>query len=606
MESGLDRTSLSFVDMFEAAEQATQNARETSEKCRDYYDSKQWTENEVQELRRRKQPIITDNVIAGKINWLLGQEMNRRTDPKAFPRTPQHEEGADAATDAIRFVCDNVNFDEKRSAVWENMLIEGYGGVEVIHRMKRNQPEIEINHYQWDRLFYDPHSRKADFSDARYVGSVIWADRKQVERQYKGKDLSGAMQRQTSLSDTYEDRPAYQVWGDKERDRVRVCLMHYKEGEKWKWVKFSYGVVLEEGESPYVDEDGESVCQLLMQSAYVDRDNNRYSEVLKLLDQQDEINKRRSKLLHMANSRQTIGIKGAVKSVADMKRELARPDGHVEVEAEAVEDAARVGMKPFEIQQTADMATSQFALLQESKQSIEDKGATEALQGAGNGESGRAVLARQQGAMQSLTPLNDKLSQFTRRVYEAIWQRVRQFWTQERWVRVTDDERNVRFVGLNRPVTLREKLSEYPQEQVQQFAYQNALGPQDPRLDQVVGIANPIEGLEVDIILEEVPDMVTLEAETFEQIVNIDSARGGVLPIQMIIKAAPLRSKIKNEILEFFEQQQEAQQQGQQPMQEAQQAMFNAELQEKNSKAMQNVADANKTAVETQRLAMGY
>ncbi|NQX75424.1 MAG: hypothetical protein HRT62_18040 [Epibacterium sp.] len=117
---------------------------------------------------------------------------------------------------------------------------------------------------------------------------------------------------------------------------------------------------------------------------------------------------------------------------------------------------------------------------------------------------------------------------------------------------------------------------------------------------------NDITRAEVDIILEEVPDTVTLEAETFEQIVNIDAARGGVLPIEMIIEASPLQHKVKQKILDFFEQQKQAQVQGQQPQVEAQQAMFNAELQEKNSKSMLNVANANKAAAQAQREAMGY
>lgn len=605
MESGLDKTSFSFVDMFEAAEMASETSRANSERCRDYYDSKQLTAEEVSEMKRRGQPPIVDNVIAGKINWLLGQEMNRRTDPKAFPRTPGDEQTAEAATDAIRFVCDNTDWAEKRSRVWENMLIEGFGGVEVVHRMKRGQPEIEINHYPWDRLFFDPHSRMDDFSDARYKGAVIWGDRKEIERQYQGKDLSGAMQRH-SFSDTYEDRPAYQVWGDKERDRIRICLMYYREADKWKWVKFTYGVILEQGESPYFDEDGASVCPLIMQSAYVDRDNNRYGETLKLLDQQDEINKRRSKLLHLANSRQTLTIEGAVKSVAAMKRELARPDGNVTVSAEALEDAARVGMKPFEIIPTADMATSQFALLQESKQSIQDMGATEALQGSVEGESGRAVLAKQQGAMQAITPLNDRLARFTRRVYQAIWNRIRQFWTQERWVRVTDDERNVRFVAINKPIRVMDRLAEMPPDQVEAVAMRYGIGPQDPRLQQVVGVQNNFAELGVDIILEEVPDTVTLEAETFEQLVNIDAARGGILPFEMLIKASPLRSKVKEEIMDFMEQQREAQQQGMQPQMAAQQAMLEAELKERDSKTMLNVANANKSMAQAQREAMGY
>jgi hypothetical protein len=32
----------------------------------------------------------------------------------------------------------------------------------------------------WDRLFYDPHSRRIDFSDCRYLGIVIWMDRDEL------------------------------------------------------------------------------------------------------------------------------------------------------------------------------------------------------------------------------------------------------------------------------------------------------------------------------------------------------------------------------------------------------------------------------------------
>ncbi|MCJ8336140.1 MAG: hypothetical protein MJH10_18210, partial [Epibacterium sp.] len=150
------------------------------------------------------------------------------------------------------------------------------------------------------------------------------------------------------------------------------------------------------------------------------------------------------------------------------------------------------------------------------------------------------------------------------------------------------------------------QLQQMPQEQVQAIAMQYRLSPNDPRLMQQVGVMNDITRAEVDIILEEVPDTVTLEAETFEQIVNIDAARGGVLPIEMIIEASPLQHKVKQKILDFFEQQKQAQVQGQQPQVEAQQAMFNAELQEKNSKSMLNVANANKAAAQAQREAMGY
>jgi len=114
--------------------------------------------------------------IKPKVDFLLGMERQTRTDPKAFPRTPAHEDAAEAATDSIRYVLDNNEFDYTRSDVFENMLVEGTGGAEVIVNVGKKGPEIVINQYPWDRLFWDPHSRRRDFSDAKYLGAVVWMD----------------------------------------------------------------------------------------------------------------------------------------------------------------------------------------------------------------------------------------------------------------------------------------------------------------------------------------------------------------------------------------------------------------------------------------------
>ena len=68
--------------------------------------------------------------------------------------------------------------------------------------------------------------------------------------------------------------------------------------------------------------------------------------------------------------------------------------------------------------------------------------------------SGRAILASQQGGTIELGPLSDALRQWQWRVYRQLWNRVRQYWTAEKWIRVTDDEEKLRWVGLNKPVQI--------------------------------------------------------------------------------------------------------------------------------------------------------
>lgn len=588
---------------FIASEDATIDSRKEGERARDYVDGHQLTEAEIAELKARGQPPVVINRVRRKIEWLKGLEVKSRTDPRAFPRTPQHQQGAEAATDAIRYVCDNADFDRIRSDVYENMLVEGYGGAEVIHDLKppAAEPEITINHYPWDRLFYDPHSRRADFSDARYKGVVLWMDEEDFLAQHGDTAPSLETLYSETASDTYDDKPM-DPWVDKKRKRVRVILIWYRHNNEWHWAKFIKGQVLEGGRSPYVDENGASVCPLILASAFIGRDLDRYGLLRDMFDPQDEVNKRRSKALFSITSRQTLAIAGAIKSPADMKAQLAKSDGHIEVTAESVEDAARIGMKPFEILPTNDQISGQFELLQEAKAEIDMLGANASLAGEGEQDSsGRAVLAKQQGGMIEIASLNDRLHQFTREVYRHVWMRVRQFWKAERWIRVTDDERNVRFVGLNQTVTLQQQLGQMPPEQAMQVAMQNGLHPGHPMLQQPVGVQNRVEEIDVDIIIEEVPDMVTLAGETFEQLVNISNAQPGSVPPDILIEAAPgLRREVKDKLLEKMEAMMA--QQGQMGQQAAQleSASKQADIKKTETEAMRNVATAQKTMVEAQ------
>ena len=584
----------SFVEMFEEAEDATYDARLRAERDRDYYNGIQLTSEETQALKKRGQPPVVTNRIRPKVDYLLGLEIQTRTDPKAIPRTPQHEQGAEAASDALRFVADKEDWDGQRTLVYEDMLIEGFGGAEVVHKQVGDKLEVDVNYYPWDRLFYDPHSRKHDFSDARYLGAVIWSDAEELGEQYpKEKDNIAWTLDDSSTSDTYDDRPKYYLWGDKTRRRVRVVLLHYIKDGQWYSCKFHKGGKLEEGPSPYMDENGKSVCPLLLQSMYVDRDNNRYGIVRDMISPQDEINKRRSKALHLLTMRQTIAEKGAVDSVADARRELARPDGFIEVQPDM----------RFEISQTGDLASGQVALLNEAKSEIDMMGANSALAGeTGESASGRAVLARQQGGMVEIAPQIDKLHQFTKRVYEHMWMRIRQLWTEERWINVTDDDRNVRFVGFNRPVRLRDQLQQLPEEEVLEFARQYGLRPGDPRLDQAIDVQNPIEQMDVDISIEEVPDQVSMQAEQFQAVMGLAPAivqakpQLGDVILEMMMRLAPgLKADDRKKLTEGLEAVRQQEQQGGAQSQEMQQIAAQMQMQEGQLALAKGEADIEAT-----------
>lgn len=591
-----------LVAMFEDSEEATDTARKESERDRDYVDNKQLTAAEIAALNKRGQPPTIINRIKRKIDFLVGVEKTQRVSPRALPRTPKHEDDADAATEALRYVADTENYDAKRSAVWRNMLVEGAGGVSVsVEPSKYGPPpmnagqmmastamtppiemEIRLSRVSWDRMFYDPHSSEADFSDAGYKGIVVWSDYEDALVKYRdnpdAKNILDTTLSTSATSDTYDDKPKYNVWADKKRKRVRICQIWVKRNDAWHFAEYTKGGILKAGPSPYKTDKGDSDDELVFQSAYVNRDNERYGIVREMISPQDEINKRRSKSLHLLNVHQTTYETGAIPDIERYRKEKAKPDGTMEVAPGALS-----GNGPRVISETrTDLAEGHFKLAQEAKNEIDLMGPNATSMGektgGSNAASGKAIIASQQGGMIEMGDLLDNLRHMDKQVYRKIWNRIRQFWTAQKWIRVTDDERNVRWIGMN----------------VDRMQVQMAMQQNPEAAKKIAGVVGNVAELDCDIIIDDAPDSITPALEQFQALVELKKFDAeNELSFRTIVKAAPnLRNK--DEILAEMDKAAEARQAN--PMaQQAQQihlAGAVAQVKETESKAMLNMAKA--------------
>ena len=515
---------------------ASMDERERGQLCRNYYDGFQWTEDEIQALRKRKQPIITANRIAPKVNALIGFEKRQRTDPKAYPRTPRHEKDAESATDALRYVAQQQAFDKKRSNAAESLAIEGIGAVCVGAKPKANgEYEITLNLVHWDRFYRDMHSRERDFSDATFMGEVIWMYEDQANAEFKGKEdvITGSYSSGGDVfASTYDDRPKV-IWADTGKKRIRVMKHRWKDPEKgWMIAVLCRGGFLwGPHPSPYLDEDGAPSNDLIAVSAFVTTENERYGPVWNWLTIQDEINKRRSKALHRLGVNQIVAEKGAVANKAQAQQEAAKPDGYIEYNPD---------MK-FEIRDGLAPMQGEMALLAESKAELDTIATNPSLQGDRRAPSGRAQEIQQVSALSEFSIFFDALRDWSWRVYRASWCRIRQYWDGPMWVRVTDDEQNLKWVGLNQPVTAAQMAH--------QLVQQGQPVPPDLALlataapNTVVETQNPVATLDVDIIVEDGPDVVTIQAEQFAALVELKKADPMAIPTDMVIEASNLRNK---------------------------------------------------------------
>jgi len=590
--ASIDKIKKHFEDFVDA----TEDARSAAEKRRDYRDLKQWTGEEKQKLSARDQAAIVFDQFSKKVDAITGLEVQRRTDPKALPVHPKDEKAAEVITDGLRFVESKSFLDESATDVFEDKLVEGYGGVITEVERKGEEFVISPKRIPWDRIYFDPHSREKDFSDSSYFGITLWMDLEDAIalNEEKRDEIESAFHEAEFSDETFEDRPKY--WINTERKRIRVNQEFYLHKGVWHEVFYSGDIeVIESKPSPYEDEDGEPMCPIELECDFVDRENARWGYMERLIDVQDEINHRRSKGLYMLSSKTVIADRGAFGSTPIEKVLQQFRKGFTFIE--------KLKGTEVEIDNQQDLGQSQLAFYQDAQNAMDSVGINPELSGSTDTAiSGRAFIARQQGGMVELARIFSNHSAWKRRVYRQIWLRMRQFWTEEKWVRVTDNENALRFVGINVPITMVEKqleesagmdinkIRERNPDAVDAFIKQEIQA--NPALGQVVEKRNDVKQLEMDIILEEVPDTAIIQQEQFEMLANLAGTRGDPQMFEALLSLSNMPNK--DAVLEKFKPDEQAQQQQAQ----AQQQVMEMETADKMADIAKKQAEAQKTVAE--------
>jgi hypothetical protein len=475
--------------------------------ARRYRHGSQYTSEQVKTYNTRKQPVVTYNRIAPKVNGVVGLIEKLRQAPKAYPRTPKEEAGADLATAVVRYVVDEQQFKTLSPFCGQDAAIDGLSGIElVLEQGDQGDPEIGLTKVEGDDFFYDPRSFDLDFTDARYMGVAKWLDLEMVIEMFpdKEQEIRDSVETGSDLT-TNSDRDNKWFVSDGDTKRVRVIDHWYQMKGDWCYCVYTGSVKLAEGKSYFTDQKGKAFCKFVMFSANVDQDGDRYGFVRQFKSVQDEINQRRSKAMHIMNSRRIMAEDGAFDDIEKTRIEAVRPDGVV------------IHNKGFEAEfddnsKLQDME-SNLKFYQDAKEEMDSYGPTLSLVGdIGANLSGRAISLQQQAGIAQLGPFMVSYRAWKLRVYRAIWNAVRQHWKAERWIRVTDDENSVNFVGLNQVGT-------------------------NP-MTGMPTMVNQVSALDVDIIMEEGPDTINMMADTWEALSAL-AQNGAEIPPAILLELAP-------------------------------------------------------------------
>ena len=521
--SGRDLSSLK--NQFQNAVSSKTAENQESAEADRYFHAVQWTQDELKTLSDRNQPPIVFNRIKRKINTVCGILEKMRQDPKAYSRNPNQsaEDGAELATNVLRYAL-GWDWNDQSAASARRCAVRGISGVElVVTPGDRGDPEIDLDPVDQRDFFYDPRSSKHDFTDVRYMGTSRWVDLDDAQATFPehAEELAAYVEKGYASDWDKGDERNKIAWLNKAEKQVRIVDHWYMRGRDWHYTIYCGEYILEEGPSPFKDEKGKSFSKFIMWSCEVDHENDRYGFFRDLKGPQDEINHRRSKALHALNTRQVLAEDGAVDDVEKARKELARNDGWVVVNGSLERIQLQDPAKQQVVQGNLDM-------LAEAKAEIDTYGPNPGLIGTEvDASSGRAVQLLQAAGIAELGTFMLAFKHWKLRVYRALWNAVQQFWTSERWIRVTDDEGMAQFVQVN--------------------------GWQlDPNTGKPA-VINQLAALDVDIIIEEGPDTINSMADTFDTLLAIGK-NGATIPPEVVIELSGLPSSTKKRVMAHLQQ----------------------------------------------------
>lgn len=379
--------------------------REEAKLAWDFYDGSQWAPDEVAKLAELGQPAIVINKIAAKIDNIAGTEVAGRTRLAFRSRSgqAQEEQAAQVLTDVMSYVAERTELPQEVSSAFRAGLVSGIGWLDVGAQEGVAGPEIFIRAEDELSVVWDPFSRAADLSDARFVARERWLDEAMVRQLFpETADAMLAALRQTGLPQRlggWQNAAAEVGYYDERRGMYRVVEVQHKTTQKVWQVQHLKGHITHhtnrtEARKAATESVGAQVLGAVWQPRVVvtyfagetllasqgmedaqgqftllpyvykrhKADGRPYGLVRGAIDPQRELNKRRSKAMHLLNTAQVIADVDAVEDPALLAREAARPDGLI---------LKRAG-KDLRIIRNSDLAASQVAVMEQAGRDIQD------------------------------------------------------------------------------------------------------------------------------------------------------------------------------------------------------------------------------------------
>jgi hypothetical protein len=169
-------------EWFRAAVDKWEDWRDAAQEDVEFVSGQQWKSEDKRVLEKAGRPAITINKIKPLINVLSGYQRLNRYDIDFLPRTNDDMNLCQVRKGITKYVMDRCDYEYHESNTFLDGAIMGIGWFEVKYTFDQEvgDGEAEIVREDPMSIYVDPESRKADFSDAKFLIRAKWVDKDEL------------------------------------------------------------------------------------------------------------------------------------------------------------------------------------------------------------------------------------------------------------------------------------------------------------------------------------------------------------------------------------------------------------------------------------------
>jgi hypothetical protein len=163
----------SFKEWFFNDRNHSEKWREEAKEDYDFVAGRQYTDDEIQALKKKKRPVVVFNRIQPVIDSVYGQEIGNRREVRYIPREMGDVKPNELLTGAAQWFRDQSHAETHESDAFWDMIVCGMGWTETRIDMEENPAgNPDINRIDPLEMFWDYDAKRRNISDARRVWRV--------------------------------------------------------------------------------------------------------------------------------------------------------------------------------------------------------------------------------------------------------------------------------------------------------------------------------------------------------------------------------------------------------------------------------------------------